>query len=147
MKLFPILIFAMLLSACGVHKNNSINDGDQPNANIMLTATIGEVNAPSDPFSISDVRVQGNKMFIEVSYSGGCQEHAFQLVGSSMIAKSLPPIRHMQLVHESNDDACRMMILKTIEIDVKALAYQQETGSKIYLTIEGWQDRIEYTYE
>lgn len=147
MKLFPILIFAVIVSACGLHKNNSNGDSGQTNSNVMLTATIGEVNVPSDPLSISDIRIQGNKMFIDVSYSGGCKDHSFQLIGSSMIAKSLPPIRHIQLVHESNDDACRMMVLKTIEVDIKALAYQQEAGSEIFLTIDGWKDRIEYTYE
>lgn len=147
MRLFPILIFAVLVSACGLHKNNSNSDSGQTNSNIMLTATIGEVNVASDPVSISDIRVQGNTMFIDVSYSGGCKEHVFLLTGSSMIAKSLPPIRHIQLVHESNDDMCKKMVMQTLEIDIKALAYQQEKGSKIFLTIDGWKDRIEYTYE
>jgi hypothetical protein len=147
MKFFPILIFTVLLTACGLHKNNSTGDSAQTNSNVMLTATIGEVNVPSDPVTISDIRVKGNKLFIDVSYSGGCKEHTFQLVGSSMIAKSLPPIRHMQLIHESNDDKCKKMVMQTLEVDIKALAYQQQAGSEIFLTIDGWKDRIEYTYE
>lgn len=147
MKLLPFLFFAVLMTACGLHKNNSSDNSGQTNSNTMLTATIGDVNAPSDPVTISDIRVQGNKMLIDVSYSGGCKDHSFQLTGSSMIAKSLPPIRHIQLVHESNDDMCKKMVMQTLEVDIKALAYQQQSGSKIFLTIDGWKDRIEYTFE
>lgn len=149
MKTSILFSLSLLILSCGTQKNltEETNTKQTANSNPMITATIGEINVPSDPVSISDVRVQGNKLLIDVNYSGGCAEHVFNVVGSPMIAKSLPPIRAIQLVHNANGDQCKMMEMKTLEVDVKALAYQQESGSKIFLTLDGWKERIEYTYE
>lgn len=146
MKITLLCSLLVLIYSCGI-KKNGVEEQIAINSNTMITATIGETNVPSDMLIISDVRIQGNTLFIDVNYSGGCAEHAFSVVGSAMIAKSLPPIRAIQLVHNANGDQCKKMEMKTLEVDIKALAYQQEPGSKIFLTLDGWKERIEYTYE
>ena len=113
----------------------------------MLTAVIGKISAPSDPVTIKSVRMEGNKLFLAIEYSGGCENHSFQCIGSPVIAKSLPPIRAIQLVHTANGDACKKLIEQTLEIDISALAYKQEAESKIFLNLEGWAERIVYTFE
>lgn len=149
MKTIILFSLSLFILSCGTQKKaaEATDVKQTSNSNTMITATIGEINVPTDPISISDIRVQGNKLLIDVNYSGGCAEHSFSVVGSAMIAKSLPPIRAIQLVHNANGDQCKKMEMKTLEVDVKALAYQQEAGSKIYLTLEGWKERIEYTFE
>jgi len=137
------LCLTMILFSCGICKHKKQN----PEETNMITATLGDTDQSSDSFSISDIRVKGNTMLIDVSYSGGCEEHQFEMTGSQNIAKSLPPIRAIQLVHKANGDQCKKMVMETIEVDIKALAYKQEAGSIIYLTIEGWKDRVEYTFE
>lgn len=143
-----LLIFSLILTvlSCKSHKCADSKE-DANSKRSMITATIGEINLPSDPITISAIRVEGNKMFLDIRYSGGCEEHSFQVVGSEMIAKSLPPIRAIQIMHNSNGDQCKKLIEQTLEVDISALAYKQENGSKIFLTTEGWKERIEYTFE
>lgn len=127
-----------------VHSSNDLN---QTSENIRITASVGRIEQATDPVSISEVRVKGNKMFIDVSYGGGCKDHQFQLIGSAIISKSIPPLRSIQLVHISNGDLCKMHVVKTLEIDISELAYKKENGNKIYLTLGGWDAQIEYSYE
>lgn len=147
MKALLTMGILLLFIRCGTQKN-AIQEQEQPtDSSTMIKATIGEFKATTDPVTISNIRVSGNTLLIDVSYSGGCEKHAFEVIGSPMIAKSLPPIRHIQLVHNANGDKCKKLELKTIEVDIKELAYQQESGSEIYLTIDGWEERILYTFE
>lgn len=143
-----IVIFCLLLATvgCKTQKNLEKSKNDV-NTKTMLTAAIGKINAPSDPFTVKSVLVDGNKLFIAIQYSGGCEKHTFQFIGSSVIAKSLPPIRAVQLVHTANGDACKKLIEETLEIDISTLAYKPEAGSIIYLNLEGWAERIPYTFE
>lgn len=151
MKTILIVCLAFIAFGCKSTKNVAINDTpietEQKNETISISASIGRIDQASDPISISDVRVKGNKMLIDVSYSGGCEKHQFQLIGSTMISKSMPPIRAIQLVHTANGDKCKMNVFKTLEVDLKELSHKQEAGSKIYLTLGGWNQQIEYTYE
>lgn len=110
-------------------------------------ATIGEKSSVSNPIQITSVSINGNIMTIEVSYSGGCKLHEFQVIGSSMIAKSMPPIRSMQLIHTSNGDECKKLINETLTIDVSDLAYKKEKGSEIFLTLDGWKEKVKYIFE
>lgn len=155
MKFLTFLTVGILLFACGTKKNSTKNEQKdtitsvvQPDLETMkIKATIGKFVKESDAIiSINSVEINGNTLFIDVSYGGGCKEHEFEVVGSEMIAKSLPPIRGIQLVHHSNGDNCRAIVRKRLEIDIKDLAYQQEKGSEIYLTLEGWEERILYTF-
>ncbi len=152
MKTILIVCISIVAFGCKSTKNAVESDQSskgtiQNNENVMITASIGRVDQASDPLSISDVRVKGNKLLIDVTYGGGCEEHQFQVIGSPMISKSLPPIRSIQLVHAANGDKCKMNVIKTLEVDLKELAYKQEAGSKIYLTLGGWNQQIEYVYE
>ncbi len=151
MKTILFVALSMLVFGCNSAKNAVESDQSsigtiQNDENVMVTASIGRVDQASDPLSISDVRVKGNKLLIDVSYGGGCQEHQFQVIGSAMISKSLPPVRSIQLVHTANGDKCKMNVSKTLEVDLKELAYKQDAGSKIYLTLGGWSQQIEYVY-
>lgn len=152
MRSILFVLLSILVLSCNSSKN-AIESGQSSKANsendehVMITASIGRVDQASDLISISDVRVKGNKMLIDVNYSGGCEVHQFQLIGSAMISKSLPPIRAIQLVHTANNDKCKMLVNKTLEVDLKELAFKHEAGSKIYLTLGGWNQQIEYIYE
>ena len=143
-----IVIFCLLLATVGCKTQKNLEKSQMDtNTKTMLTAVIGKISAPSDPVTIKSVRMEGNKLILTVQYSGGCENHSFQCIGSPVIAKSLPPIRSIQLVHTANGDACKKLIEQTLEIDISALAYKQEAESKIFLNLEGWAERIVYTFE
>ncbi|HLU87058.1 MAG TPA: hypothetical protein VKZ44_04830 [Taishania sp.] len=142
--------------ACGTTKKTSSSDTSEssttypvyPKDIIKVKARTGQFEKESDPLvSIDTVEIRGNIMYIDVTYGGGCAEHEFELIGSLAVAKSMPPIRAIQLVHKANGDKCRALKQVKLEINIEDIAYMQEPGSEIYFTLEGWNDRIYYKYQ
>jgi hypothetical protein len=112
----------------------------------LLVAQIGKPTV-SESFTIQEASINGNVLRVTVSYSGGCGNHQFELVGSPNISKSLPPIRSIELVHQSNGDACKEKMEETLLINISNLAYKQEAGSVIKLNLSGWKEQLIYTYQ
>lgn len=152
-----ILLFASLTmsSACGnkkeIEKKEEVvvvdnNDSEQKPSS-QITARLADMNQEfkSDNFTILDVHIDGNLMHLTVGYSGGCGEHKFDVVGSEMIMKSLPPQRPVLILHDAGGDKCRALITEQLTVDISAFAYQQEEGSEIMLVMEG-REKISYKY-
>lgn len=152
MKLLVSISIIALLLSCGstkeveIVKEETVQEEIKPQRNIPVKATIGEFKE-SDHVVINAVRIVGNTLFLDVSYSGGCKEHRFEFIGSPVILKTLPPKRSVQLYHDSNEDVCRELVTNTIEIDLKELTYQPIAGSEIVLLLKGWDDPITYIFE
>lgn len=145
-KIFFLFACLALIIACKSKKIVGNGEGQKIKSDkITMKATIGEIPEKSDAISIEKVTIKGNEMILDVSYSGGCKDHTFDLIGSQMIAKSLPPIRAVKLVHHANEDNCRAMIMKTLVFDISALAYQQKDGDEIFLTIN--DERYKYVFK
>lgn len=145
MKIVAILMISLSVISCGTKKNASKNT-DASNG-IKVTAVEGELAKESDPImSVDTAYIVDNTLFVDLTYSGGCEKHDFKVIGSLAIAKSYPPIRAVQIVHNANGDSCREVKKASLEIDVTAIAYQQKDGSEIYFTLDGWNDRIYYKY-
>lgn len=152
MKYILYTLTVLLFLSCATQ--NEINQVDEteinveskPDENIELTAKIGELTE-SDPITITSAQIDGNKMFLTVEYSGGCEEHSFEMVGSLAVMKSLPPKRSVRLIHESNDDHCRALITKNLVINIEALADSQKSGSEIILILDGYGKELKYIYE
>jgi hypothetical protein len=146
MKVLFTFALACSLLACKSKKNAMSDSSNLQNVAIKITAEIGATKEESAPIEITGCKIDGNTMYLSVSYSGGCQEHSFRVIGSPNISKSLPPIRAIQLFHSNNGDSCRELISKVIEVDLRPIAYKQEVGSQIHLTLEGWDEKLTYTY-
>jgi len=151
MKFIAIVAISALVLSCGTKKNTETDETKslEAKSSEKIIAEIGKIDesATNDAFTIHSMNVVGNTLFMEVSYSGGCKEHSFQVIGSPMIAKSMPPIRAVEIRHNANDDNCRSIVTKILEVDITKLAYQQNAGSEIYLTFSGWKERVKYTFE
>ena len=101
----------------------------------------------SDAFKILDAKISKNQLLLNVSYSGGCEKHSFKIIGDLLLSKSLPPIRSVKLIHYGNNDACKKLIIENLVIDISDLAYKNEDGSEIYLSINGWTEKIHYVFK
>lgn len=153
MKAIAFLVVGLLFFSCGT-KNNEVKNNDKtenmdqtkPEANIKLTAKFGMFD-PSSPFDIQKITVKGNTMFVDISYPGGCGVHEFKAVGNLAIMKSMPPQRMMKIIHTAKSELCKSIVNKTLEIDITEMANDKTPGSVIYLLLEGWEERIEYTFE
>ena len=118
---------------------------------LPLKAKVGNLSNEVDSvlnLKIKSVNLSGNYLEIEFTYRGGCELHDFEFIGSSKIAKSMPPVRAVQLVHSvKKPDLCKKMVIQKIKIDVSELAYKKETGSEIFLSIQGWDEKVKYIFE
>lgn len=149
MKTVLFSMSILLLFSCGTKKISGDGAGQtiEMKTEKKLVATIGKSAMNNNPFRITNAVIEGNKLIVDVSYSGGCEEHFFELVGDEAISKSLPPQRTIRLVHTGKQDLCKAMIMRTLEFDIKNLAYQQKAGSEIILKLEGWDQQLMYTFE
>ena len=145
MKYLFLLSLALFTFGCKTAKDSAHQTPEI--SRLKITAALGAINVPSDPIEITAVRVEGNTMFIDLNYTGGCEEHTFSVVGSEMISKSLPPIRSVQLIHSAKGDQCKKIVEETLIVNISKLAYKQEQGSTIFLLVNDLKNRIEYTFE
>lgn len=140
MKVLLLLTLGFALLACGNSKEITPEKSSHPKA------TFGNIDYQAPTAQINTVRIEGNLMFLEVSYSGGCEEQAFSLVGSEMIMKSLPPKRGIRLQRDPKGDACRELVSKSLVFDITDLAYQKEEGEVIFLLLDGFKEEIKYSF-
>ena len=97
----------------------------EPNGRILYNPKLSNMGAHKD---INEVSISGNTLQVNVSYSGGCKEHSFELVHKKEMTKSMPPILTVYLVHENNEDYCEEYITENLQFDLSDLGKQ--TGEK-----------------
>ncbi len=146
MKIASSLFILFILFACKTPKVIQELDTDSVEK-IYLTGELGKIMHDNSAFVMEKVRLEGHKLFVDINYSGGCEEHNFRVVGNPSISKSLPPVRSIQIQHDSKGDKCKKLIKKQLVIDISQFAYEHESGSQIYLVLEGYDERILFTFE
>ena len=107
-------------------------------------------DAPKDPVTVNKVRLYKNIIHFNISYSGECRKHEFQLISSSFM-ESAPVQINVLLSHEDNDDPCDMWITENLGFDLSSLKkswqYQyQEKSGEITINIQDWSDLIYYEF-
>jgi hypothetical protein len=148
MKNFIFFSLAIVLFGCASSKKLSDMTNDNPiYSKAPKQAFLGDNSQVTTQTTINDVKLNGNTLMMSISYTGGCAKHTFDLIGSEMISKSLPPIRSVSLIHNANDEACKREMFDTLYFDITNLAYKIEVGSVIKLYIAGWKDQVIYTYQ
>jgi hypothetical protein len=127
---------------------NPENNTNLVNSSNIKIAILGDNNQNSISTTINNVVLKDNTLEISINYIGGCAKHEFELVGSEMIAKSLPPIRSINLIHKTIDEeSCKRIMYDTLYFDITNLAYQKTSGSVIKLNLAGWKEQIVYTFK
>ena len=157
MKAFIIILTSLLVISCATDKNYQIEESsetvteeaanqDKPQRPYRTEARIGKVSK-SDPVEIFSAEINGNTLFLEVSYTGGCGLHEFELIGDPAIMKSNPPKRSVVLTHNANNDSCESLVNQKIEVDITELAVTETSGSEIILLLAGHDSPLKYIYE
>jgi len=155
MKFTVLLFFLVFIFSCKTQKNNQrcilskkqLTDTTLKATLVNYSSYLLKKENGSDPIKILDAKIIKNQLQLNVSYSGGCEKHNFKITGDSSISKSLPPIRSVELFHFANGDACKKLIIEELIIDLSELAYKQEEGSEIYLSLNGWDQKISYVFK
>lgn len=113
---------SLILSSCGIL---DIGDRSVENGSVEAVILLGEDeevgSLSADRASISDVKLRGPELTLEVTYSGGCKEHELSLYATRSFVETNPPGAEVYLAHDANGDACRALITDELTFDLLPL--------------------------
>ena len=108
-------------------------------------------SSSNDSNTISNIELIDNILNIKTSYSGGCENHEFELIGINIFMESDPVQTNIRLSHNANNDTCEAYVTEELSFDITPLkeayqeAYQQESGT-IIINLEGVDELISYEF-
>ncbi len=120
-KYYLLLVSALLTFSCDDKSEQTIKDNQDSEVNyhILIGETAGQV-LQSDPIQLeSATQLQNGIVELDVQYSGGCEEHSFDIYWNSSIALSNPPQITLIITHNANHDLCEAAIRDKLSIDLK----------------------------
>ncbi len=149
-----ILLVGCLSSTACKSKKDMADKGDKKTTEAKQDSNVSAVTVNSNfmrpktnpAVSIEKVSIDGNILNLEVSYSGGCEEHAFELISTNMYKKSMPPQLNLYLKHTNNGDACRKLIMDTLQFNIEDVKYPGG-GDLVLLISDGNTAATKVTYQ
>jgi len=111
-------------------------------------------NAKIDTYNITNTYIQGDTLEITLQYSGGCEEHEFNLIGTGEfldLMQAEPVQTSILLSHNANNDLCEAFITEILFFDLTPLknAWQQlyERGSgTMIISLDGFKNPLVYAF-
>jgi hypothetical protein len=145
------LVAAMSIAACGTSRK--LRKDPQTAEAIAHKPFMFEVKAViqdtaqagKDAYKLSKSRINGDTLFVDVEYSGGCKDHVFTARHNGQYMKSMPAQLNLMIDHNGNADACRELIKETLAFDLRGARYGS-SGSLILLLNGERSNKITYTY-
>lgn len=144
-----LLTLCTLLVAIGCDHLESqfmdeINEVSVDNIGEIGTTVIGATTEAwgTDAYVINTATIEGDTLHINVSYTGGCETHAFALVTEPRFLESFPVQMQVSIAHNANGDTCEASITEDHSFDLTPIktayqkGYQTETGT-IVLRLKG----------
>ena len=119
----------------------SDESSDQTSNAKNLIVEIGHRCEFGDLFTINSYSTDGDILSINVQYSGGCEDHDFDLYFNGALKKSLPPQATLCLTHNSNGDICKALIQDTLEFNISEL---KQNNDSVIININDNKEQIEY---
>lgn len=77
-----------------------------------------------DPVYLHEAFVDGNCLYIKLSYSGGCKEHTIDLARMHPWTASSSTIPTFEIRHNANNDLCKAYFTKEFRFDLSELKKQ-----------------------
>lgn len=112
---------------------------------LLLADGVG-VDAKSDPFDVSSVRIEGDILAVQVRYSGGCATHDFVLLDTGIATRSIPPQHRLHLVHDAHGDACEAYLTRDLFFDISPLKKVYSSLDQVVILIDGVEGTTLYTF-
>ena len=145
MKTLFILLLSSLLFSCFVPRSKRI-----PPLEYMQIQS-SEINdslyqTETEPIQIDSLQLEAN--ILTLFYSCPDDPGEVRLVGSSMIAKSFPPIRSCKLMSTSNKMRSHNLspFKGSVVFDLKPLSHKTTKDAPTYLQIQGWPEKLLFIY-
>lgn len=138
-----IVLFALLTLSCQVNMHTSniqVPESAQP----VLVIPRYEPDFKNVAVNIKNAEQVGDILILDVSYSGGCADHDFELVSNGRYESTYPPELEVKLWHNGNGDRCRSVIDERIYFDLKP--YQYGGTTQVRLRILNNDRVLDYSY-
>jgi len=106
---------------------------------------------PDDLMWVTDAKITGDILVVDLLASGGCAEHIYGGCWEGSFAESDPVQTGVSLSHDSMGDPCEAEVEGHLKLDLTAIkqswqdSYQQQSGT-IILHVDGWEQGLEYTF-
>ena len=131
-----IILSLLLLSNCKI--NSPANDN---NIKHIIIDTKANMLDTGDAYTIDSIKLNKDILSLFVNYSGGCQQHSFELYNNGISTHSLPPQTSISLKHIGNKDMCRQLISEEVKFNISSL--KDKSKSPLILVFSNGQ-RITY---
>ena len=92
-------------------------------APLVIVDRNADINALSAPHEISYADIINDYLVLHVSYSGGCEDHHFEVLSTGKYTATYPPEVVVHVKHFDNGDICRGIIDEKRYFDVRTLQY------------------------
>jgi hypothetical protein len=133
------ILFVPVISGCDLINYSGGGKSAWSISQIKVFYSAEKPDFPADPLQIHNVTISRNKIFLTVSYSGGCTEHTFELYGLGYFLESFPPQATVYISHDAHNDMCDAVITRELIFGLSPLksAYQVAYGQsgEFYLNI------------
>jgi len=117
------IVFILLMAA--LHFFNSCvtdpNTIKNSNTDIIMFSDPNSVTIHTDAAEIKELTIRGDRLYLTVTYGGGCKEHDFSLFGDKTFLESYPVQAHVYLSHNTNKDDCEAWITDKLEFSLVPL--------------------------
>ena len=83
--LLPIILPLFFFFSCKKESNylNSCPD---------LIQNINLEDFPMDHYGVNEIVLDGNELYVNVNYGGGCEDHIFNLIMEPIFFSGIPPV-------------------------------------------------------
>lgn len=125
---------------------HNMNDCDE----IILEPVFYYDTIPRDTFAINYAKIVDDCIEINVSYSGGCEEHNFYLTKIEPWCGTPPiPPTMLQLWHNANGDMCEAYLTNSVFFDLTSIQYADSSSMEIILLTnlnDNYSQQFTYNY-
>ena len=146
MNTFKFFLIFVLCSCC-ITVFQACDDEGNPDLN-CVDVKIGNfsLEETGDSYQINSIERMGNCAWLNISFSGGCKEHDFELRSNGAIIKTNPLTAELGLWHNANDDFCEAWITKDIFFDLRPLQVENQTSINLLFLKDSDTENMLYTY-
>lgn len=103
-----------------------------------------ELKERSAPFEIAYADVLNDYLMLQVTYSGGCEDHSFHLLSDGKYTATYPPEIVLHIRHDDHGDRCRGVVDEKRYFDLTNLRYPGT--NRVRLVFEKTNKILDYIY-
>lgn len=133
----------LALTACSSQKEIATEPAVQNTEEAKKVRVEPDFERTTDAFTIYDAHIEGRRLHLSVSYSGGCKDHVFELFTDGFIMKSLPPKQRFYLRHYAHKDACEALVEQDLVFDLDGLV---SAGNSLVILLDGYKADLRVDY-